>query len=218
MVIIDIFKMPIESLLKKLDLLSLYSLKRIGPLKEDGWFRSYREGICVDSKGNPLPWMTYPAIEFLKKRIRRDMTVFEFGCGNSTLWWASRVKEVISVEHDKDWYEKISKKVPRNATLFHIDLEYGGAYSKKIKEYKDKFDIVVIDGRDRVNCVLNSCDALKADGVIIFDNSDRADYENAYRFLFDHGFRKIEFVGYAPVENIRAETGVFFRRINCIGI
>lgn len=172
----------------------------------------------MDASGNPLPWMTYPAIDFLKKRIHEDMTIFEYGCGESTLWWSSRVKEVISVEHDKDWYDKMIQRTPKNVDLVHIELEYGGDYSRKITEYREKFDIVMIDGRDRVNCVMNSLEALKPCGVIIFDNSDRKEYEKGYDFLFKHGFRKVEFVGFAPVVNIKSETGIFFRSNNSLGI
>lgn len=35
------------------------------------------------------------------------MHVFEYGSGGSTLFWASRVSSVISVEHDRDWYQKL---------------------------------------------------------------------------------------------------------------
>jgi hypothetical protein len=218
MVIKNIFEAPMVYLLKKLDLYSLFSLKRTGPLKEDGWFRSFREEACVDAGGNPLPWVTYPAMEFLIKRVHAGMSIFEYGCGESTLWWSSKVKDVISVEHDRNWYEKMARRIPRNVDLVHIDLEYGGAYSKKILEYVEKFDIVIVDGRDRVNCVVNSLGALKPCGVIVFDNSDRKEYEKGYRFLFEHGFRKIEFVGFAPIVNIKSETGIFFRTNNCLGI
>lgn len=207
-----------KGLLKNLNLYSLYSLKKSGPLYEDGWFRSVEENRCVDLYGNPVPWFTYPAIDFLVKRIHPDMTVFEYGCGGSTLWWASRVKKVISVEHDKSWYDKISRHIPANVSLIYADLEIDGAYSEKAAEYGQEFNIIVIDGRDRVNCALKSLKALKPDGVIIWDNSDRKDYEEGYRFLFDQGFKKIEFVGMAPIVNMKVETGIFYRPENCLNI
>ena len=215
----NIFDYPMTYLLRKFGLLSCYSLRRIGPLKEDGWFRSFREEACVDAEGNPVPWMTYPAVEFLKKRIQKNLSVFEYGCGASTLWWSSRVQEVISLEHDKGWYEKIARKVPGNVRLLHMELDYGGNYSRKIREYgMERFDIVVIDGRDRVNCMINSVDALKSSGIIILDNSDRMEYESGSKLLFDKGFRKIEFIGLAPVMNMKTETGIYYRSVNCLGI
>jgi len=212
------FTLPIISLMKKLDLYSIYSLRTSGPLKDDGWFLSFKKQSSVDANGKPVPWITYPAIEFLKKRIHKDMSVFEYGCGGSTLWWASRVKQIVSVEHDKDWYQRILPTVPNNVVLEHVELKYGGEYSKKILSYKSSFDIVVIDGRDRVNCATNSIDALKPGGVIVWDNSDQKEYQHGCQALIDKGFKKIEFVGLAPIANWKAETGIFYRQDNCLGL
>jgi len=205
-------------LMEKLDILSLYSLTKTGPLKEDGWFRSFREKSSVDADGNPIPWFTYPATEFLKRRIHPDMSIFEYGCGSSTLWWSKRVNEIVSVEHDEDWYIQLVEKMPENVKLHHIKLEYNGDYSKKVKEYKNRFDIAVLDGRDRINCAINSLTALKEDGILIWDNSDRKEYESGYNFLYKNGFRKIEFVGLVPITNFKSETGIFYRPKNCLGI
>jgi hypothetical protein len=218
MVIRKIIKPPLMALLKRLDLYSLFMLRKAGPLQEDGWFRSFREKAPVDAQGDPLPWITYPAIVFLTPRVNGGMCVFEYGCGASTLWWAARVKEVVSVEHDRSWYEKVVSGAPGNVTVTHVPLDYGGAYAGKIAEHVKRFDIVVLDGRDRVNCARNSLASLKDGGIIIWDNSDREEYEEGFRFLFDHGFRKIEFVGFAPGIVDRMETGIFYRPGNCLGI
>ncbi|OGP78508.1 MAG: hypothetical protein A2Z13_02620 [Deltaproteobacteria bacterium RBG_16_64_85] len=52
-------------------------------------------------------------------------------------------------------------RVPPNVELHPIDLRYGGEYSKKISEYVGRFDIVVIDGRDRANCSKKCVNSLK---------------------------------------------------------
>lgn len=208
----------VKSYLKKFYLCSSLSLRISGPLRDDGWFRSYREQSSVDVDGNPIPWITYPAIEFIKRRIDKEMSVFEYGCGGSTLWWASRVKEVVSVEHDKDWYDRIVPTIPGNVTLEYIELEYGGDYSKKVSDFNRTFDVIVIDGRDRVNCAINSIPALKSDGIIIWDNSDLKEYAVGCQFLMDNGFKKIEFIGLAPIANWKAETSLFYKKVNCFGI
>jgi hypothetical protein len=205
-------------LLERLHLYGLYSLWRKGPLREDGWFRSFDEQRSVDGAGRPLPFITYPAIEFLRRRLRPDMSVFEFGSGASTLWWAGQVASVVSCEHNADWHRTIAAKVPGNVTMLYHPLEYGGAYAKAASEFRSRFDIVSIDGRDRVNCALNCLDALKPDGVIIWDNSDRKAYEPGYRFLREHSFRRIDFVGMAPIINDRSATSIFYRPVNCLGI
>jgi predicted O-methyltransferase YrrM len=146
------------------------------------------------------------------------MSVFEYGCGASTLWWAAKVKEVISIEHDREWYERMLPSLPQNVLLTHIALCRDGDYARKIAEYEKRFDIVVLDGRDRVKCAMNSLESLKESGVIVWDNSDREEYEDGYDFLVENGFRKIEFVGFAPGNIDRTETAMFYRPGNCLGI
>jgi hypothetical protein len=204
--------------MKLLNLYSLFLLRVGGILKEDGWFRSFQEGRSVDSQGKPIPWITYSAIEFIQRRITSEMNVFEYGCGSSTLWWAGRVNEVVACEHDFAWYQDVTRKLPVNATIHHVPLVYGGDYSRLVSTLGRTFDVVVIDGRDRVNCAINALTALTPAGVIIWDNSDRAEYQEGCRHLLDHGFRKIEFVGIAPIMVFKTETSIFYRPNNCFGI
>jgi hypothetical protein len=205
-------------ILDLLDLRSLYSLRRGGPLFEDGWFRSYREKASIDAAGLPLPWLTYPAIAFLLKRIRPEMSVFEYGSGGSTRWWASRVRNVVSVEHDRTWFEEVRKYQQAHVKAYQIDLSYGGEYSRKIQEFQNCFDVVVVDGRDRVNCLKNCLQALKPSGVVILDNSDRPEYSEGIEFLLVNGFKRLEFVGPCPIVNYKSETSIFYRDENVFGI
>jgi hypothetical protein len=207
-----------QFILKKLHLYGAYSLLIKGPLREDGWYRSFAEVRSVDAEGNPLPFYPYPAIEFIKRRLKPEMRVFEWGSGASTLWWAARVKQVVAVEHHQGWYEMVSASAPSNAQVLHIPLETGGAYCQALLEQPHPFDIVAIDGRDRVNCARHCIAGLAPSGVIIWDNSDRDYYQEGYDFLREKGFRQIEFVGLPPIINERGQTTIFYRDNNCFGI
>jgi hypothetical protein len=214
----NLFKGPGVFVLKLLGIYAYCSLGRSGFLKDTGWFKSVKAMAPIDKDGNPIPWMTYSAMGFLEKRINGNMSVFEYGCGNSTLWWARRVKNIVSCEHDKVWYEKMKKLVPTNVELYQIDLEYGGAYSKKVSEYNRAFDIIVIDGRDRVNCGNHCLSAIKTNGVIIWDDSDRDDYAKGYDHLLNNGYKRIDFEGMVPVKVYKKSTAVFYKSENCLGI
>lgn len=85
-------------------------------LEPSGWKRSYLAQKPVDKDGNPLPWYTYGAIEFLSAIVRPHMKVFEYGSGQSTLWW-SRMASVSAVEHDSEWFQQISASVPEPNTI-----------------------------------------------------------------------------------------------------
>lgn len=73
------------------------------------WIRSLdgRAGPLADE----LPWITFAAIQFLKKNLRPEMSVFEYGSGGSTLFFSRRVKQIFSVEHDPLWYEKVAQAI-----------------------------------------------------------------------------------------------------------
>lgn len=205
-------------LLKSVGLFSLYSLRRSSALRDNGWFESFDEKTAVDSSGAPLPWFSYCAIDFIGKRINADMSVFEYGCGAGTRWWASRMKDVVACEHDFEWFQRVKQGLPSNVELICIDLEYGGAYSEKILDYSKRFDVIVIDGRDRANCAINSLPALKDDGIIVFDDSHRSQYSKAFNFLKDNGFHRIDFVGMGPGTIYNCSTAIFYRNDNIFKI
>lgn len=204
-----------------LDALGLYlpwKLTNRGPLVTDGWLRSFREGKPVDAEGRPIPWLSYPAIEFLAARVRPEWSVFEYGAGASTLWWAGRVREVVSVEHDAEWAKKVRAESPANAELLEVPLEYGGEYARTAARWPARFDVVVIDGRDRVNCATAALTALKPAGVIIWDNSDRGEYRPGLEALAAAGFRRVPFIGLLPVHWQKNETSILYRDGNVLGL
>ncbi|WP_430446965.1 MAG: FkbM family methyltransferase [Pseudomonas piscis] len=205
-----------ELILKKAGLLYIFRLRR-DAIKAYGWEGSASLYTSIDSESNPIPWITYPAIDFLASRVNRNMKVFEYGSGNSTLWWAKRVGAVSSVEHDFSWYEKVKSKLPENSSLKHIELSYDGDYCRALECDQD-WNIIVVDGRDRVNCLKQSIKKIADDGVILLDNSDRSEYKEGIDFLLSHGYRKLEFRGMAPIVTYISETSIFYKPGNCLGL
>lgn len=207
------------TLLKKPDRLkALLSYGHKGYLAKIGWFKSFDNRQAMDESGEPLPWVTYSFIDFIKTRLDKEMKIFEFGSGSSTLYYAKRVKRVLSVEHDEAWYNKIVKDKPENAEMIFSKLERGGAYCKKAIDSGEKFDVIIVDGRDRVNCCKNSIAALAPAGVIVLDDSHRANYEEAGIFLKEAGFKEISFTGIAPGLFYLKATSVFYKPENCLQI
>jgi len=183
-----------------------------------GWLRSWEERLPVDRDGNCLPWLTYPMISFLKGKIKSNMCVFEYGSGHSTLWWSKQVSNLTSCEHDLEWYNSLKERIPSNVEYVHCDFNYGGQYCRTILGYKNRFEIIVIDGRDRVNCAKNSLGALKDDGVIIWDNSDREKYQDGYSCLIQSGFKRLDFEGLGPIGMRGWCTSLFYRERNCFEV
>jgi hypothetical protein len=79
------------------------------------------EGHCLDHE---IPWLTLPSIEMLQQFLKPDMRVFEYGSGGSTVFFARRVQEVVSMEHDEEWYEKLQRRLEdqgiENCTVHYV--------------------------------------------------------------------------------------------------
>ena len=205
-------------ILKALGLHGAVVLRTKGALLEYGWFRSFDERRPMDAAGQPVPWLTYPTLEILSRRLRPEMTVFEFGSGWGTLWWAARVHSVTACEHDVEWHRNMADRVPANVTLLQIDLAEDGEYCRAAARMGPIFDLIVIDGRDRNHCAIRSVAALKPHGVILWDNTDRPRYREGIDHLLGLGFRQLPLVGLVPGSPVKVETSIFYRPGNCLAL
>lgn len=197
---------------------SLLSFNHKGYLHDIGWFKAFNSKSPVDGEENPIPWVTYSFIDFIKERIKKQHTVFEFGSGNSTFFYAKYAGIVVSVEHDKEWYDKIVKEKPENSEMIFCELVRGGDYCKMPVKLEETFDIIIVDGRDRVNCCKQAVDALSPTGVIVLDDSEREFYREAVDFLLKKRFKQLAFTGISPGLFYRKATSVFYRDVNCLEI
>ncbi len=115
----------------------LLAFKYKGYLVETGWLESYKRKSPVNSKGEAIPWTTYSFIRFIDKYLNKSMSMFEFGTGNSTKYYAPRVKSLTSVENDRNWYLNINNEVRNNVTLIfeEEEIDYVESIIKTSKTY-----------------------------------------------------------------------------------
>ena len=217
-------------------------------LRRKGWHESYRRGSPTDRNGGPIPWITYPALMMLRQVVARHHKVFEYGCGNSSLWWAKHVFSVVSVEHDPAWAERISLRAPPNLKVITrkrgeedpgedrlvpeffarfqdaagaandqdpaLDPAQFRSYAGEIAKHgKDHFDIVVVDGVARNLAAWMALHFVKADGIIIFDNSERSQYNPGFELLSANGFRRVDFYGTGPLATHETCTSIFSKNL-----
>ncbi len=91
-------------------------------LTTEGWLASIDQRESLDNAG-PVPWITYPALKVLEQIVKPHYSVFEYGCGNSTLWWYSHASEIVTVEHDPEWYAEMVKRIGTNNRLIHVPID-----------------------------------------------------------------------------------------------
>ncbi len=187
-------------------------------LHTTGWVESLKRGYPCDAQGSEIPWMNYPVVNFLKERLHKDLTLFEFGSGYSTLFYAKRVHDVTSVEYNRDWYDFMAEKEIGNVSLLYRENDVDGTYCRTITETEREYDIVVVDGRDRVNCVVQGIEKLTNKGVLLLDDSSRDRYTAAIEHAKTRGFRALDIEGLKPTGYGIDRTTLLYRNDNCLGL
>lgn len=192
-------------------------------LVDQGYFASVLNGEYQDDEGY-LPWFTYSAIEALKNWDLSEKRIFEYGSGYSSLFWSKRCKELVSIEHHPDWYEKISNLTPGNVRLilasideakndYHPSRETQEEFQRYAESINDlgQFDVIVLDGyarsRMRYQCAKAALPHLTKGGLIILDNSDWL--PGTAMFLRQAGLIEVDFSGPVP-GNPQSQTTSFF--------
>lgn len=171
-----------------------------------GLSSSIELGRPVAADGSPIPWYTYPAVEYLTQLDARGLTIFEFGCGNSSLFWARKEARVWCVEHNPEWHAAVSAQ---SFLLQGLALrEDKKGYAAAVGETGETFDIIVIDGVWRNECLREALPRLREDGIVILDNSDW--YVDVAESLRRAGFFQVDFSGFGPCNTYCWTTSLFF--------
>ncbi|MFM7300932.1 MAG: hypothetical protein ACKO1R_07320, partial [Crocinitomicaceae bacterium] len=161
----------------------------------------------------PCPWLSPSSVRFLKNHLTKEMSGLEFGSGISTLFTAPKVKQLISVEHNEQWYQLILDRF-KNEGITNVDYRFiaqndSNQFSEKSFEMTEKLgfevrkdyvnyymtvesipdnslDLLLVDGRARPECLYYALPKMKKNGLVILDNSEREHYKIVFEFMKEY--------------------------------
>ncbi|WP_370210759.1 O-linked N-acetylglucosamine transferase, SPINDLY family protein [Alloalcanivorax venustensis] len=117
------------------------------------------------------PFMSEAEKALFKKSLERAGRYFEFGSGGSTVWACQAGLTVHGVESDAAWVDGLKQRLGEACQVHAEDIgptkEWGfpvsdaarhrfPAYGEAIHRHDQAFDLILVDGRFRVACVLNA--------------------------------------------------------------
>lgn len=177
-----------------------------------------------------LAWWPYHAQSLIDDHLKgiKHAKVFEWGAGSSTIWLAKRASHVTSIEHDKTWYEQVQYLLKsfehRNVELRFVKIGDRSSsapilsnkpgyskfdwsdYCKEILLNEENYDLVVIDGRARVECFKNALKRVSSGGLIYVDNANRRRYSRILK-----PYKPVVVSGPTPGSFLNT-TGYIFRK------
>jgi hypothetical protein len=122
-----------------------------------------------------LPWLGYRTIRWLERTVRPNWRVLEFGSGMSSLWLIRRIPKglLVSVESSPEWHALVKAKFESRG---HRNVDYrlrGEDYPQAVDNLPDaSFDLVIVDGIRRDECMPAAFAKAKPGGYILLDNTD----------------------------------------------
>jgi len=175
-----------------------------------------------------LPLVGESAQAFFEEIIEPHFKIFEWGAGASSLWFAQRAAEVISVENVLEWYRYILTLAPAN---LEIILEEGckntPGWRHNLDHYLDAinwfpdgyFDLVFSDGwaESRSQCPRRAMPKVRLGGWIVVDDVTWNPAKYGADPLIEAGWAQTRKPGIVLVERTwdehgRKNTTAFFQR------
>jgi len=136
----------------------------------------------VDQRLKPAdPWLTRDSILLIDQLLRPTDVGCEFGSGRSTRWFASRLSQLTSIEHNGVWHAQVSGQLADCANVdYHLrecdgidDDGNHGMYIAPLETVQDgSIDFCLVDGVYRDWCALLSIAKLRSGGLLVVDNAN----------------------------------------------
>ena len=169
-----------------------------------------------------MPWWPYEIVEYVSQELPGGSRVLEFGGGGSSLWLADRGATLTVVEHHSGWAEELRGALPPSVEVVHeppsdtgtvtssLSSGYFDDYVAVIDRFPDtSLDLVVVDGRARVECAVRALPKIKQGGMLLLDDCDRRRYRRVHETL--RTWPKVSFRGLKCGNNTPATTSVWRR-------
>jgi hypothetical protein len=147
-----------------------------------------------------LPWFTFPATRFLARVIAPGWSVFEWGSGASTLYFARRGCRVISVEHDAAWAKRMASALEPYDGVQVLPYASGDAdYVRAVAGGPvEGFDLAVVDGVRRPECLRAAMSRVRSGGLLLVDDSEREENREPATALSPDLWQALHFPGPKP--------------------
>jgi len=163
-----------------------------------------------------LPVLTSAAATLLREIARRK-SVFEFGSGGSTLWFAGFVRKLVSIEADQSWYDAVGAELEA-LECTKVDLRF--VPTKILPDAitdTGLYDVVFVDcltQTERRRSVILGAKHVKPGGWLVADDYDFPLTHKAVEGLRANGWDVAVVSGTKthPVRKVMVKTSTAFCR------
>jgi len=134
-----------------------------------------RLAVMFDERANPgNPWLTRDAVRFLDQALMPTDVGLEFGSGRSSIWFASRIRHLTSVEDDPRWVANVTRMIDEQGLSSKIDYRFRRTKEEYVGELSRvadaSIDFCLVDGSHRDECAMGVISKIRSGGLLVIDN------------------------------------------------
>jgi len=142
-------------------------------------------------------------------RNKKKLNILEWGSGNSTIYFTKLLKQKgipfnwYAIEHFVPWYKKVITMLEKYDLLGDVTCFLKSPTcepDKNIQETLDleeyiyfpttlgiKFDLIIVDGRKRKECLEAASQILAHNGLVVLHDAEREWYHDGFKHYLDGG-------------------------------
>lgn len=156
---------------------------------------------------NEIKYIEGTLVELSQKK--KKLNILEWGSGFSTIYFSKFLKQNeipfkwVAIEHFVPWHEKLIAMIIENDLSNNIEYFLKNAtfetdknvqetfnldeYINHPSELGTKFDLIIVDGRKRSECLKVASNILATDGVVILHDAEREWYHDGFKYYVNGG-------------------------------
>lgn len=185
-----------------------------------GWLRSVFKGYACNAKGEPMPWLSMPAVEYLESLDLNGVDILELGGGSSTLYFARRGANVVCIEQYPKWrawleveLAKLSihnVKIYPSLSMYMAERDAVGTCTNTLPA----FDLLILDDNPHDELLeMCLCKYRMLFKAVLIDNTEvpvhERGKENYFVTYLQHTTR-FDFSGFALGNCIQQTTSLYY--------
>ena len=120
-----------------------------------------------------LPWLGFSAVTCIEQLLQPHWCLLEFGSGMSTVWFARRVGQIVSIETDPEWHSRVTALLRNRGLSERVESRLVPASLEGLASTLPRgVDFALVDGTSRDVATALALSVVKPGGYIYLDNSD----------------------------------------------
>jgi len=119
------------------------------------------------------PWLGFSAVTCIEQLVQPDWCLLEFASGMSTVWFARRVGQIVSIETNPEWHSRVTALLLNRGLSERVEHRLVPASLDGLAQTLPRgFDFALVDGTARDVATALALSVVKPGGYIYLDNSD----------------------------------------------